>query len=121
MPNEFQYDVFLSHSAKDKAVVWPLVASVCDRRSKGRRSQSAATAAKNEEGLEHSSCELQPLIEDGLEHCQSGLQHSAFSLQPFLRAFGSDWAQLEAGTSGRGNLPFRDPLNQERSFNELCR
>jgi len=24
MPNEFQYDVFLSHSAKDKAVVRPL-------------------------------------------------------------------------------------------------
>jgi len=25
-------------------------------------------------------------------------------------------AQLEAGTCGRGNLPFRDPLNQERRF-----
>ena len=24
MPDEFQYDVFLSHSAKDKAVVRPL-------------------------------------------------------------------------------------------------
>ena len=24
MPEQFQYDVFLSHSAKDKAVVWPL-------------------------------------------------------------------------------------------------
>ena len=24
MPNEFQYDVFLSHSGKDKAVVRPL-------------------------------------------------------------------------------------------------
>ena len=24
MPNEFQYDVFLSHSAEDKAVVRPL-------------------------------------------------------------------------------------------------
>ncbi|MEK7676297.1 MAG: hypothetical protein AAB676_10745, partial [Verrucomicrobiota bacterium] len=31
-------------------------------------------------------------------------------------AFGSDWAQLEAGTRGRGNLPFRDPLNQDRRF-----
>ena len=30
--------------------------------------------------------------------------------------FGSDWAQWEAGTGGRGNLPFRDPLNQERRF-----
>ena len=31
-------------------------------------------------------------------------------------AFGSDWAQWEAGTWGRGNLPFRAPLNQERRF-----
>ncbi len=31
-------------------------------------------------------------------------------------AFGSDWAQLEAGTSGRRNLRFRDPLNRERRF-----
>ena len=35
--------------------------------------------------------------------------------------FGSDWAQLEAGTCGRRNcgsrnLRFRDPLNQERRF-----
>ena len=27
-----------------------------------------------------------------------------------------DWAQWEAGTCGRGNLPFRDPLNKERRF-----
>jgi hypothetical protein len=40
----------------------------------------------------------------------------AFCLQPSLRAFGSDWAQLEASTCGRGNLPFRDPLNKERRF-----
>ena len=31
-------------------------------------------------------------------------------------AFGSDWAQLEAGTCGRANLAFRDPLNKERRF-----
>jgi len=31
-------------------------------------------------------------------------------------AFGSDWAQLEDGMCGRGNLPFRDPLKQERRF-----
>jgi hypothetical protein len=34
-------------------------------------------------------------------------------------AFGSDWAQLEAGTCERGNLPFNDPLNQERRFSPL--
>ena len=87
MDAQFSYDVFLSHSAKDKAVVrvsslsasngeragvrcrslqllrkdglkvwfdeWVLpVASVCDRPT--RRSQSAATMAKIEEGLEQS-------------------------------------------------------------------
>jgi hypothetical protein len=41
----------------------------------------------------------------------SELPPSAFSLQPLLRAFGSDWAQLEAGT-----FRFRDPLNKERRF-----
>ncbi len=46
----------------------------------------------------------------------SALHHSAFVPHPSLRAFGSDWAQLEAGMCGRGNLPFRDPLNQERRF-----
>jgi hypothetical protein len=34
MPNEFQYDVFLSHSAKDKAVVRPLAGQL---RKDGRR------------------------------------------------------------------------------------
>ena len=74
----FPYDVFLSHSAKDKAVVRPLA--------------------------------------ERLRNDRLGLQPLAFSLQPCAHAFGSDWAQLEAGTCGRGNLPFRDPLNQERRF-----
>jgi hypothetical protein len=34
-------------------------------------------------------------------------------------AFGSDWAQVEAGTCGRRNLRFRDPLNQERRLNRI--
>ncbi len=95
MANEFQYDVFLSHSSKDKPVVRPLaerlrqdglkawfdewklpVASVYDRRGRERRSQSAATAAKIEEGLERSR---------ELVLCMSA------------NAFGSDWAQLESG------------------------
>jgi hypothetical protein len=72
----FSYGVFLSHSAKDKVVMHPLaerlpvaerqhlkvwfdgwkipVAPVCDRRDEGRRSQSAATAAKIDARLEHS-------------------------------------------------------------------
>ena len=105
MPSDFQYDVFLSHSAKDKAAVRPLVerlrqdglkvwfdeweipvASVSDRRDDSRRSESAATAAKIEEGLEHSRV---------LVLCMSA------------NAFGLDWVQLEAGT-----FRFRDPAEQ---------
>ena len=59
-------------------------------------------------------------VEGAKRKSASEHQPSALSLQPFLglsaNAFGSDWAQLEAGTCGRGNLPFRDPLNQERRF-----
>jgi TIR domain-containing protein len=109
MPDAFQYDVFLSHSAKDKAVVrdvaerlrkdgvkvwfdeWEIpVASVYDRRGGARRSQSAATAAKIEEGLECSRLLVLCML---------------------ANAFGSDWAQLESGT-----FRFRDPLNKERRF-----
>ena len=49
-------------------------------------------------------------IEEGLEHSR------VLVLCMSANAFGSDWAQLESGTRGRGNLPFRDPLNKERRF-----
>ncbi|MBI5385126.1 MAG: toll/interleukin-1 receptor domain-containing protein [Verrucomicrobia bacterium] len=78
----FPYDVFFSHSAKDKAVVRPLA----DR-----------------------------LRLDGLKvPFHFGIRNSEFGFaQPGMsaQAFGSDWAQLEAGT-----FRFRDPLNQERRF-----
>jgi hypothetical protein len=74
MNAEFPYDAFLSHSAKDKAVVRPQTKAEC-------RMQNAE------------------------------FFHSPFFILHSLRAFGSDWAQLEAGT-----FRFRDPLNQERRF-----
>jgi hypothetical protein len=49
-------------------------------------------------------------IEEGLEHSR------VLVLCMSANAFGSNWAQLEAGMCGRGNLLFRDPLNQERRF-----
>ena len=83
----FPYDVFLSHSAKDKAVVRPLA---------------------------------ERLRQDGLKvPFYFGFRISDFGFaQPSMsaNAFGSDWAQWAAGTCGRGNLPFRDPLNRERRF-----
>src|ERR1035437_2088730 len=95
MPDEFQYDVFLSHSAKDKAVVRPLAARL---RKDGLKvwfdewvlKPGDSIPAKIEEGLEHSRV---------LVLCMSA------------NAFGSDWAQLETGT-----FRFRDPLNKERRF-----
>ena len=100
MPADFQYDVFLSHSAKDKAVVRPLAERLRKDGLKGWVDEwvlkpGDSIPAKIEAGLEHSRV---------LVLCMSA------------QAFGSDWAQLEAGTCGRGNLRFRDPLNRERRF-----
>jgi TIR domain-containing protein/Golgi phosphoprotein 3 GPP34 len=95
MPDAFTHDVFLSHSAKDKAVV----RAVAERlRADGLRvwlddweiRPGDNIPAKIEEGLEHSRV---------LVLCMSA------------HAFGSDWVQLEAGT-----FRFRDPLNTERRF-----
>ena len=95
MPVEFPYDVFLSHSAKDKLVV----RDVAERLKKdGLRvwfdeweiQPGDSIPAKIEEGLERSRV---------LVLCMSA------------NAFGSDWAQLESGT-----FRFRDPLNKERRF-----
>jgi hypothetical protein len=86
MPADFEFDVFLSHSSKDEAVV----CAVAER-----------------------------LLVTGKGRSSFGLRISDFGLaQPSMsaNAFGSDWAQLEAGTCGRRNLRFRDPLNQERRF-----
>src|SRR5882672_6752828 len=95
MSAEFQYDVFLSHSAKDK----PVVREVAERlRKDGLKvwfdewvlKPGDSIPAKIEEGLERSRV---------LVLCMSA------------SAFGSDWAQLESGT-----FRFRDPLNKERRF-----
>lgn len=95
MADDFKYDVFLSHSSKDKDIVRPLAERL---RADGLRvwfddwilKPGDSIPAKIEEGLEQSRV---------LVLCMSA------------QAFGSDWAQLEAGT-----FRFRDPLNQERRF-----
>ncbi len=95
MAEDFKYDVFLSHSAKDKTVVRPVAERL---RTNGLRvwfdeweiRPGDSIPAKIEEGLEYSRV---------LVLCMSA------------NAFGSDWAQLEAGT-----FRFRDPLNKERRF-----
>jgi hypothetical protein len=95
MPSPFPYDVFLSHSAKDKPIVRPLAERL---RGDGLRvwfdeweiKPGDSIPAKIEEGLEHSRV---------LVLCMSA------------NAFGSDWSQLESGT-----FRFRDPLNKGRRF-----
>jgi len=100
MPNEFLYDVLLSHSAKDKAVVRPLA----------ERLRQDGLKVWFDEWVLKPGDSIPAKIEEGLE------QSRVLVLYMSANAFGSDWAQLEAGTCGRGNLPFRDPLNQERRF-----
>ena len=92
---QFQFDVFLSHSSKDKAVV------------------SAMAERLRKDGLRVwlDDWEIRPgdnipaKIEEGLEHSR------VLVLCMSANAFGSEWTQLEAGT-----FRFRDPLNKERRF-----
>jgi small GTP-binding protein len=95
MADHFKYDVFLSHSSKDKATIHDLAERL---KADGLR-------------VWFDSWELQPgdnipaKIEEGLEYSRVLL------LCMSVNAFGSDWTQLEAGT-----FRFRDPLNKERRF-----
>jgi small GTP-binding protein len=95
MADDFTYDVFLSHSSKDKAIVRAIAERL---RVDGLRvwlddweiRPGDSIPAKIEHGLEHSCV---------LVLCMSA------------QAFGSEWAQLESYT-----YRFRDPLNKERRF-----
>ena len=91
----FPYDVFLSHSAKDKAVVKPLA----------ERLRADGLKVWFDEWVLKPGDSIPAKIEEGLEHSR------VLVLCMSANAFGSDWAQLEAGT-----FRFRDPLNKERRF-----
>ena len=95
MPDEFSYDVFLSHSAKDK----PVVRDVAERLKKD------GLKVWFDEWVLKPGDSIPAKIEEGLEHSR------VLVLCMSANAFGSDWAQLEAGT-----FRFRDPLNKERRF-----
>jgi hypothetical protein len=95
MADEFSYDVFLSHSSRDRSIV----CAVAERlRADGLRvwfdqweiQAGDSIPAKIEEGLEQSRV---------LVLCMSA------------HAFGSEWAQLESYT-----FRFCDPLNKQRRF-----
>jgi hypothetical protein len=92
---EFEFDVFLSHGSKDKAVVRDLAERL---RKDGLKVWFDGWGLKPGDGIPAK-------IEEGLEHSR------VLALCISANAFGSDWAQLEAGT-----FRFRDPLNKERRF-----
>ena len=101
MPDEFTCDVFLSHSAKDKAVVRPLVERL---RADGVKVWFDEWVLKPGDSIEKNPSNSAK-IEEGLERSQ------VLVLYMSVNAFGSDCAQLESGT-----FRFRDPLNKERRF-----
>jgi hypothetical protein len=96
----FTHDVLLSHSAKEKALV----------RTVAGRSRKDGLGVWFDEWVLKAGDSITSKIEEGLEHSR------VLVLCMSANAFGSDWAPLEAGTWGRRNLRFRDPLNQERRF-----
>jgi len=95
MPSEFAYDVFLSHSSKDKAVVRELAKRL---RRDGLRVWFDEWEVKPGDiiGLK---------VEQGLE------QSRVLVLCMSKNAFASDWVTLE-----RHSVMFRDPTNAQRRF-----
>jgi WD40 repeat protein len=93
MPDNFLYDVFLSHSSKDKSVV----------RSLAERLRQDGVKVWFDEWVLKSDDSNPTKIEEGLERSR------VLILCMSANSLGSDWAQLESGT-----FRFRDPLNKER-------
>ena len=95
MAEHFNYDVFLSHSSKDKAIV----------RDVAERLQADGLRVWFDEWILKPGDSIPSKIDEGLE------QSRVLVLCMSAQAFGSEWAQLESYT-----FRFRDPLNQERRF-----
>ena len=101
MPDEFPYDVFLSHSAKDKAVVRPLAERL---RADGVKVWFDEWVLKPGDSIKRNQSKTAK-IKEGLERSR------VLVLCMSAHAFASDWAQLESGT-----FRFRDPLNKGCRF-----
>jgi hypothetical protein len=95
MADDFTHHVFLSHSSKDKPVV----------RALAKRLKKDGLRVWFDEWELKPGDSIPTKIEAGLEYSR------VLVLCMSANAFGSDWAQLEAGT-----FRFRDPLNKERRF-----
>ena len=99
MTDEFPYDVFLSHSTKDKGVV----------REVAQRLRKDGVKVWFDEWVLKPGDSIPAKIEEGLERSR------VLVLCMSANAFGSDWAQLEAGTSG-----FATPPKQGAPLHPLC-
>jgi small GTP-binding protein len=95
MSEQFPFDVFLSHSSRDKSVV----------RETAQRLRADGLRVWFDEWEIKPGDSIPAKIEEGLERSR------VLVLCMSADAFGSDWAQLEAST-----FRFRDPLNRERRF-----
>ena len=92
---EFNYDVFLSYSAKDKAIV----------RALAERLRADGLRVWFDEWILKPGDSIPKKIDEGLE------QSRVLVLSMSAQAYGDEWAQLEGYT-----FRFRDPLNSERRF-----
>ncbi len=95
MSEYFSFDVFLSHSSKNKDVVRPIA----------ERLRADGLLVWFDEWVLKPGDNIPSKIEEGLERSH------VLVLCMSAEAFGSDWARLESGT-----FRFRDPLNRQRRF-----
>jgi hypothetical protein len=111
MPDDFKYDVFLSHNQADK----PRVRRLAERlRAAGLRVWFAEWVIQR--GGSPRPSDGRGVRGEGLA-IKRGLEASrtlVLCLSP--AALGLDWVRLGSSTGGRGNLPFRDPANAGRRF-----
>ena len=90
MLNEFPYDVFLSHSAKDKAVVRPLA----------ERLLQVGLKVWFDEWVLKPGDSIPAKIEEGLEHSKFGLRTSDFGLR-ILNLRGPASRPMRSARTGR--------------------
>ena len=98
MADDFAFDVFLTHSAADKAIV----------RTLAERLRNDGLRVWFDEWEVRPGDSIPSKIEAGLENSR------VLVLCMSAHAFGSDWAKLESGT-----FRFRDPLNKDRRIISL--
>jgi hypothetical protein len=95
MSDQFSFDVFLSHSSRDKNTVREIAA----------RLQNDGLKVWFDEWLIRPGDSIPSKVEQGLENSR------VLVLCMSANALGSEWAELETGT-----FRFRDPLNKNRRF-----